>query len=58
MKHRQRLLGEASLLATAIHVKPAVIYINIMLDSLPTKHKAEDPTEETLTKASYYVYCS
>jgi hypothetical protein len=55
IKHCQRLLERASLLTTAIHVKPAVIYVNIILDLLLTKHKAEDTTEETLIKASYYV---
>jgi hypothetical protein len=58
MKHRQRLLGKASLLATTIHVKLIVIYVNIMSDPSLTKHKAEDLTKETLTKASCYIYYS
>jgi hypothetical protein len=55
IKHRQRLLGGASLLATAIHVKPAVIHVNIISDPPLIKRKAEDPTGETPTKASYYT---
>jgi hypothetical protein len=58
IKHYQRLLRRASLLATVIHVKPAVIHVDIMSDPPPTKRKAEDPTKETLTKASYYIYYS
>jgi hypothetical protein len=55
MKHRQRLLGGASLLATAIYVKPAVIHINIMSDPSLIKRKTKDLTRETPTKASYYT---
>jgi hypothetical protein len=45
-------------LTTVIHVKPAVIHVDIMSDPPPIKHKTEDPTKETLTKASYYIYYS
>jgi hypothetical protein len=55
MKHRQHLLEGASLLVIVIYVKPAVIYINIILDPLPIKCKTKDLTEETLTKVSYYT---
>jgi hypothetical protein len=58
MKHRQRLPGGASLPATAIHVKPAVIHVDMMSDPPPTKRKAEDPTGETPTKASRHARCS